>query len=349
MSHMADFDSELRAPDQRLPGSVQAPPDSSLSDTLILDAAQNHPGGTVMVALDGVERPVFGRFQIEKLLGRGAVGAVYLGRDPADGRMAAIKIMALPRESATDGGAGELREVKARFFREARSVSQFRHPAIVDILDIGEAHGFVYIAMEFMPNGDLARHVAADSLLSLPRTLSIVAQIAEALSYVHVRGVVHRDIKPANIMCAAAGDVVKLSDFGIAHIAGGKAATAAGTPHYMSPEQLCGQDLDGRSDLFSLGVTLYQLSCGRLPFQGDSLAQLMSRIASEPHADILTCNPALPPFLAEIVDRALAKRLQERYQSGREMAHALRSSLSGAAFAKKTGSADIIHGRGESW
>lgn len=294
-----------------------------------------------MVALDGLERPVFGCFQVERLLGRGAVGAVYLGRDPAAGRMAAVKIMALSQESATGGGTGKL--------REARTISRFRHPAIVDILDIGEAHGFVYIAMELMSNGDLTRHIVPQSLLPLPRVLSIAAQIAEALSYVHARGIVHRDIKPANIMCAAEDDVVKLSDFGIAHIAGGEAATAAGTPYYMSPEQLCGRDPDGRSDLFSLGVTLYQLSCGRLPFQGRTLAQLLSRIANEPHTDILSCNPALPPSLAEIVDRALAKRPQERYQSGREMARALRACLSGLAFAKKTGSADILHGRGESW
>lgn len=333
-SRMSDFDSKFRAPDQRHPGCAPA-----LSEPVIPGAAQGHPGTAAILAVDGVEQPVFGRYRIERQLGKGAMGTVYLGRDPANDRVAAVKTMALPQES----GADDLRKIKARFFREAQTAGRLRHPAIVNIFDVGEERGFVYIAMEFMPGGDLTPFIEPGRLLPLSRVLSIITQVAEALSYVHAGGVVHRDIKPANIMCELGSNAVKLTDFGIARIADGRAGMVVGTPSYMSPEQLCGQELEGRSDLFSLGVTLYQLSCGSLPFQGGSLAQLMFGIANAPHADILACNPALPPALAEIIDKALAKQPQNRYQTGKEMARALRSCISSAASAGKAGSANIIH------
>jgi serine/threonine-protein kinase len=228
--------------------------------------------------------------------------------------------MALPRECE----AGDSRDNKNRLCEEAQTAHRLKHPAIVNIFDIGDEHGLVYMAMEFMPGGDLTPFIAPGKLLPLTRVLSIVAQVAEALSYVHARGIVHCDIKPANIMFEQGGNSVKLSDFGIAYVVGDSPAPAAGTPAYLSPEQLCGRQLDGRSDLFSLGVTLFQLSSGRLPFHGDTLAQLMFRIAGEPHANVLSANPPLPPALAKIIDRALAKQPRDRYQNGEDMARELR-------------------------
>jgi serine/threonine-protein kinase len=157
--------------------------------------------------------------------------------------------------------------------------------------------------------------------------LSVVARVAEALAYAHRQNVVHRDIKPANIMYDAQVDSVKVTDFGIARITDSsktKTGMVLGTPSYMSPEQLAGKKIDGQSDLFSLGVTLYQLACGRLPFQGDSMTQLMFKIANEPPADILGIDPTLPECLAALINKALAKDMAARFKSGEEMAQALR-------------------------
>jgi serine/threonine-protein kinase len=166
--------------------------------------------------------------------------------------------------------------------------------------------------------------------MPLPRVLSIVARVAEALSYAHENNVVHRDIKPANIMYEPESDQVKVTDFGIARITDSsktKTGMVLGTPSFMSPEQLAGAKIDGRSDLFSLGVMLYQMSCGKLPFEGDSMAQLMFRIANEPHPDIRKFNPALPDTLVAVIDKALTKDPAMRYQTGAEMAKDVRACL----------------------
>jgi serine/threonine-protein kinase len=167
-------------------------------------------------------------------------------------------------------------------------------------------------------------------LLPLPQVAGIIARVAEALAYAHKNSVVHRDVKPANIMYEAESDQVKVTDFGIARITDSsktKTGMVLGTPSYMSPEQLAGKKIDGRSDLFSLGVTLYQMCCGQLPFSGESMAQLMFKIANEPHADILTVRPDVPPCLAAIIDRALCKNMDQRYQNGDEMARDLRDCM----------------------
>jgi len=161
----------------------------------------------------------------------------------------------------------------------------------------------------------------------LPKTLSVIARVAEALDYAHRQNVVHRDIKPANIMYDAQADSVKVTDFGIARITDSsktKTGMVLGTPSYMSPEQLAGKKIDGQSDLFSLGVTLYQLACGSLPFQGESMTQLMFKIANEPPIDLFGINPALPECLAAIINKSLAKDVAARFRSGEEMAQALR-------------------------
>ena len=231
--------------------------------------------------------------------------------------------MALSQEFEAD----ELEEVKQRFFREAETAGRLNHPNIVTIYDAGEEHDLAFIAMEFLKGRDLVPQTKPGNLLPLPKMLSMVARVAEALAYAHRQNVVHRDIKPANIMYDAQVDSVKVTDFGIARITDSsktKTGMVLGTPSYMSPEQLAGKKIDGQSDLFSLGVTLYQLACGSLPFQGDSMTQLMFKIANEPPADILGINPTLPECLAAVINKALAKDMAARFKSGEEMAQALR-------------------------
>ncbi|MCX7891126.1 MAG: serine/threonine-protein kinase [Burkholderiales bacterium] len=296
-----------------------------LSETVILGgAAQSHPGGT-MVLGGAAEKPMLGRYQVEKELGKGAMGAVYLGRDPKIGRVVAIKTMALSQEFEAD----ELADVKARFFREAETAGRLNHPNIVTIFDAGEEHDLAYIAMEFLKGRDLAGYTKPGSLLPFDKVVSIVARVADALGYAHRQNVVHRDIKPANIMYEPESDAVKVTDFGIARITDSsktKTGMVLGTPSYMSPEQLAGRKVDGRSDLFSLAVMLYQLVAGKLPFEGDSMAQLMFKIANDPAPDIRTVNPQAPAALAAFLARALAKEPAERFQTGEEFAQALRAA-----------------------
>jgi eukaryotic-like serine/threonine-protein kinase len=250
---------------------------------------------------------------------------VYFGRDPKIGRTVAIKTLALSQEFDAD----ELAEVKQRFFREAETAGRLNHPNIVTIYDVGEEHDLAYIAMEFLKGKDLVPFTKRDHLLPLAKVLSIIERVSDALGYAHRQNVVHRDIKPANIMWDADSDSLKVTDFGIARITDSsktKTGMVLGTPSYMSPEQLAGRKIDGRSDLFSLGVTLYQLACGTLPFQGESMTQLMFKIANEPATDILTINPAVPQSLVDVLTKSLAKDPANRFRSGEEMAQAIRHS-----------------------
>ena len=247
-----------------------------MSETVILGGGGAHPGGTVILPGGGVEKPMLGRYEVEKELGKGAMGVVYLGKDPKIGRVVAIKTMALSQEFEAD----ELKDVKERFFREAETAGRLTHPNIVTIYDAGEEHDLAYIAMEFLKGKDLTPYIKPDTLLPLDKVLSIVARVADALAYAHKNNVVHRDIKPANIMYDLEGDSVKVTDFGIARITDSsktKTGMVLGTPSYMSPEQLAGKKIEGRSDLFSLGVTLYQLSCGKLPFRASRWRSSCSR------------------------------------------------------------------------
>jgi serine/threonine protein kinase len=261
------------------------------------------------------------------------MGVVYLGKDPKIGRQVAIKTMALAQEFAAD----ELQEVKQRFFSEAESAGRLNHPNIVTMFDAGEEHDLAYIAMEFLKGRDLVAYTRPDQLLPLPQVMGIVARVADALDYAHKQNVVHRDIKPGNIMYDPETDSTKVADFGIARITDSsktRTGMVLGTPSYMSPEQLAGQKIDGSSDLFSLGVSLYQLACGKLPFVGDSMAQLMFRIANEPPTDILSVRPDLPPCLVAIINQSLAKLNGDRFAGGADMAQALRqcaASLPGQA------------------
>ena len=319
--HMSEYNPKYRDLAQKLTRAKQ------MSETVILGGAgASHPGGALVLEGGQVEKPMLGRYQVEKELGKGAMGVVYLGKDPKISRVVAIKTLALSQEF----GADELQDVKARFFREAETAGRLNHPNIVTIFDAGEEHDLAFIAMEFLQGKDLVSHTKPDNLLPLSKVMSIVARVADALAYAHTHNVVHRDIKPANMMYEPGTDTLKVTDFGIARITDSsktKTGMVLGTPSFMSPEQLAGKKIDGRSDLFSLGVSLYQLVCGRLPFEGDSMAQLMFKIANEPPADIRSINPDLPECLIAIINKALAKQVEQRYQTGAEMAQALRQCM----------------------
>ncbi|MCR4303322.1 MAG: serine/threonine-protein kinase [Gallionella sp.] len=317
--YMSAYNAKFRDLEQRLAQARQ------MSETIILGGGGGGRTNASTMVLDkpGMSKPMLGRYEIEKELGKGAMGVVYFGKDPKIGRTVAIKTMALAQEFEAD----ELKDVKERFFREAETAGRLNHPNIVSIYDAGEEHDLAYIAMEFLKGKDMVPFTKADNLLPLPKVMSIIARVADALDYAHKQNVVHRDIKPANIMYDPDTDTPKVTDFGIARITDSsktKTGMVLGTPSYMSPEQLAGKKIEGGSDLFSLGVSLYQLACGKLPFEGDSMAQLMYRIANEPHRDILSVKPDLPPCLVAIINRSLAKQIENRYANGAEMAAALR-------------------------
>lgn len=273
-----------------------------------------------------------GRYRIESEIGRGSMGAVYLGHDPQIGRRVAIKTLALSREFHGD----KLVEARMRFFREAETAGRLQHPDIVTIFDAGEAGELAWIAMEYIKGHDLQRYTVSRRLLPLAQLLPIVARVADALAHAHRQGIVHRDIKPANVMVDLDTGLVKVTDFGVARIAdtsSTRTGLVLGTPSFMSPEQMAGRPTDGRSDLYSLGVMLFQLLSGELPHQGDSMAKLMYQIANEPAPDLRSLRPDLPPALADIVALALEKRVEVRYADGQQMAADLRAvhaALAGA-------------------
>lgn len=265
-----------------------------------------------------------GRYEIERELGKGAMGTVYLGRDPKINRVVAIKAIPLAEEFEED----DLAEARARFFREAEMAGRLNHPAIVTVYDAGEDNGLAYIAMEYLRGHHLSVNTDPKQLLPPKSVMLLVARVAEALHYAHRQNVVHRDIKPANIMFNPDTDELKITDFGIARLTDTsrtKTGIVLGTPSFMSPEQLEGRTLDGRSDQFALGVSLYQLLCGQLPFRADSMPRLMQKIATEPHSPIRLIRPELPPAIETIIDRALSKSADDRYVTCAELALALRA------------------------
>ena len=270
------------------------------------------------------EKPILGRYQIEKILGKGAMGVVYLGQDTKLNRLVAIKTLPLSQEFGTE----ELFEATIRFFREATAAGRLTHNNIISVHEAGEEQDLAYIAMEFFKGGNLIPYTQVNNLLPVTTVIELIIKIAEALDYAHNQEVIHRDIKPANIMYNPVNNEIKIADFGIAHITDSnktKTGIILGTPSYMSPEQISGKTLDGRTDLFSLGVMLYQLLTGTLPFQADSLATLMFKIANEPHIDILNVRSDIEDYLKDIVNMALQKEINYRYQTGIEFAHELQN------------------------
>ncbi len=322
--YMADFNPDFRDLKQRTERS------KAMQDAVILGSGGGGTNATMILEGGAMEKPMLGRYQVEKELGKGAMGVVYLGKDPKISRVVAIKTMALSQEFDED----ELKEVKERFFREAETAGRLNHPNIVTIYDAGEEHDLAYISMEFLKGKDLLPYTKPGNLLPPQTVFSIISRVADALDYAHSQHVVHRDIKPSNIMYEPESDSVKVTDFGIARITDSsktKTGMVLGTPSYMSPEQLAGRKIEGSSDLFSLGVTLYQLLTGQLPFQGDSMAQLMYKIANEPHPKLLTIDPSLPPCASAIIDKILQKQPEQRFHTGAEFARAIRACAAYAA------------------
>jgi serine/threonine-protein kinase len=297
----------------------------AMSETIILGGSAQARSSQVTMMLSGTgEKPTLGRYTIEKELGKGAMGVVYLGKDPKIGREVAIKTMALSSEFEGE----ELQEAKDRFFREAESAGRLDHPNIVRIFDAGDEHDLAYIAMEFLKGKDLVDNTKLPNLLPFDEICDIFIKVGSALNHAHEQGVFHRDIKPANIMYDPESKTPKVADFGIARVTDSsktKTGMVLGTPSFMSPEQLAGKKIDGRSDLFSLGVSFYQMVCGRLPFTGESMTQLMFAIANEQQANILEINPALPAWVKDFIDQALAKDVEQRFQTGNEFANAIKT------------------------
>lgn len=285
----------------------------------ILGSGNKQSETQTLVATDpAMEKPMLGRYQVDKELGRGAMGMVYLGHDPKIGRTVAIKTMKLSQEFDGD----KLAEVKERFFREAETAGCLNHPNIVTIYDVGEDQDMSYIAMDYLKGVDLVAYANKETLLPLNEVLDVIVKVANALDYAHKQKVVHRDVKPANIIYDKETGILKVTDFGIACLTDTsktKTGTILGSPSYMSPEQIAGKRVDGRSDLYSLGVMMFQLLTGELPFKGESLATLMFKITSERHPDIRTLRSDLPLWISKFIDKALEKDIEKRFQTGQQV------------------------------
>src|SRR3989440_1810370 len=266
-----------------------------------------------------------GRYRIVAELGRGAMGAVYRAVDPLIEREVAIKTL------LDDLPAEILNEVRERFLREARSAGRLNHPNIVTIFDVGEDRAVAYIAMELLEGRSLQQIMRNQPRTPFAIAADIAAQVADALDHAQQYRIVHRDIKPANVMVAASGRC-KLTDFGIAYVPTSsmtQTGAALGSPKYMSPEQVAGVPVDGRADLFSLGVVLYEMLTGRNPFlrEGDTTpVQVMHRISIEPHRPLRDLDATIPAAFDRIVGRALAEKPQDRYARAAEMADDLRKA-----------------------
>ena len=334
--HLARFDNtykDVAARLRRLMDAERAKPKAPASATAVaqpsmgattpnLRAAPKERPASAAVAAAVPENERLGRYQLEREIGRGAMGVVYLGRDTAINRMVAIKAIPLAAEFSD----AELVEARSRFFREAETAGRLNHPNIVTIYDVGEERGLAFIAMEYLKGRHLSDYATFDTLLEPRKVLDLIGRTAQALGFAHKQQVVHRDIKPANLMYDPGTDVLKITDFGIARLSGAgstRTGIVLGTPSFMSPEQLEGRTVTGRSDLFSLGVSLFQLLTGQLPFTADSMTGLMQQIAEAPHPPLRAFRPDLPACVESIVDRALAKDPEARFDTGAQMAAAL--------------------------
>ena len=269
-----------------------------------------------------------GKYEIRRVLGSGAMAVVHEGWDATIGRRVAIKTI---RRDQLEFAEAE--EMLARFRREAQAAGRLAHPNIVSIYEYGEDDGIAYIAMEYIEGRELKRHFDAGERFALPEIVRMMTQLLAALDAAHRSGVVHRDVKPGNIYLLADG-TIKVADFGIARLESSsltQSGIVLGTPAYMSPEQFTGQPLDGRSDLFSAGVILYQFLTGEKPFTGSQNATIMHKVLKEdPHAPS-ELNGQVPRSFDALMRRALAKNVEDRFQSGREFAEALAAAATGTA------------------
>jgi tRNA A-37 threonylcarbamoyl transferase component Bud32 len=280
------------------------------------------PEETVVVQEVSQSKPSLGRYEILEELGRGAMGIVYKGRDPKLNRVTAIKTIRFTDDFDEEQAA----KIREQFYREAEVVAKLSHPNIVTIYDVGEDLDLSYLAMEYLEGESLETFARTDNLMPIRKGIDVTAQVCDALAYAHSHGIVHRDIKPANIMILKNG-LVKVTDFGIARAtASSKTRTGVikGTPYYMSPEQISGMKVDGRSDIFSLGIVFYQLLTGELPFGGENLAAIMYQITTVEPEPPTKHNPKIYKAAVAILNRALEKSLESRYQNAKQMGDHLR-------------------------
>jgi serine/threonine-protein kinase len=284
--------------------------------------APSPPATSVPAAASPVRN--LGRYQLERVIGRGAMATVYLGRDPTINRLVAIKTLPLAEEFAED----DLATARNHFLREAESAGRLNHPDIIAIYDAGEDEQVAWLAMEYFEGRPLSHFAQLGRLLPPATVVELMARAADALHYAHAQNVVHRDVKPANLLYDDVADTLKLVDFGIARLTDSsrtRTGIILGTPSYMSPEQLSASRVSGQSDLYSLGVTMYHLLAGAPPFQADTVPKLMERISQQPHRPLRDLRDDIPPCVDEILDRALAKNPCDRFPDGRAMARALRA------------------------
>lgn len=311
-----------KPPAARPPATAPARPAESprtLPGHTIGSAERLAAGAGAQPATDAPVRQV-GRYLVQSRLGRGGMATVYRAHDPSIGRDVAIKFL--------HASLAEDEDCKTRFLREARAAGGLSHPNIVVVHDVGEIEGRPYMAMELIDGKPLDEVVERAEVLPLRDAVVMGVQLARALGYAHERGIVHRDIKPGNIMVLKDRKSLKVTDFGIAHIDEGaqqrtQVGALLGTPQYMSPEQARGDKVDGRSDLFSAGIVLFQMITGSRPFRGDNPVATITKIVNDPHPPITQGRPEAPASLRRVVDRCLAKNPAQRYQSGNELAEAL--------------------------
>lgn len=277
---------------------------------------------TVILSDSGIENAMLGHYRLEREIGQGAMGVVYLATDEKLGRKVAVKALRLTDEFRGDA----LQEAQVRFRREAEAAARLSHPNNITIYETGEDHDLEYIVMDYAEGESLENYTDPDELLTIWEVLEVGVQVADALDYAHKRQVIHRDVKPSNIIYDRETGMVKVTDFGIACLTDNsrtRTGTVLGTPSYMSPEQAAGKKLDGRSDLFSLGVTIYQLLTGRLPFVGDSFANLIYQITTQKHPAITKIRSTLNVSISRIINRTLQKDPDQRYKDGSELSDAL--------------------------
>ena len=284
-----------------------------------------------------------GRYRILSELGRGAMGVVYKALDPQLDRTVAVKTIRMSSD------ATEMAEYVQRFRQEAKALGGLNHPGIISVFDAGQEGDVAYMAMELLEGVEL-RDLIAKSQLSVAQGIDLGIQIAEALAFAHERGVVHRDIKPANIMVIA-GNRAKIMDFGIARVRASDVKTQTGlllgSPKYMSPEQILGRPVDHRSDIFSLGVLLYEMLAGTTPFSGADLNQLMYQVLNVTPPPLRRVNPAVPDVLDFAIAKALEKTAESRYQGAAELAAELRAAEE--ALKEATRVLDRRDFQGETW
>lgn len=263
-----------------------------------------------------------GRYEVLGELGQGAMGIVYKAKDPLIDRVVAIKTINLGL--ALD----EKEEYEGRFYQEAKAAGRLNHPNIVTIYDVGKSGDVAYIAMEFLQGRELRDIMNDSGLLPVDQVLDIAAQVAQGLAYAHEHDIVHRDVKPSNIMVVRDGHA-KITDFGIARMASSAVRTQTGmvlgSPKYMSPEQVMGKAIDQRSDIFSLGVMLYEMLTGQAPFNGENVNAIMYQTLNAVPAPPNTLNPAVPEMVNFILAKALAKKVEDRYQNAKDFAVDLRA------------------------